>query len=424
MNDLISTISGSYINDAALSNDINNNSKLRFLDLFCFLFFLHIVIPPAGDVLTRFGVQWARHAFKIPNICTLALCVIFFISENKKGKKFFIESSLFLLFLIPSIVIGLYENGLNQSMLSHLYIAIMPFFAMPLGYDLARKYGNNLSIRMGKAVMSSFVFLFVVILFYFFLYNIGIVKRLGFSAPIVMISPFFIIYKRYTLFIVSIILTILTGKRIAILLIFLQVFICFAPVLRSPTIKQVFSFFSFFVVLIAIIIGINAFSPDIFDRFGSIERINFSNADSIGVATSGRSNEILSLIDHLNRDKEKWILGGGIGEIYDYVNPLNNTTELRHLSHLSFLAYTLIFGFLFSFLLYIDLFIIFIKNLFALGDNFIFVIFCMYLLSSFFGAAMCVDPFFWIFLGSVKFFAKKSIRSCPIRHGCVCGDGA
>lgn len=403
---------GSAIKDTVTR--LNINMRLNLFNLLAGLFFLHIVVPPFGDILKILGMPLFRHAFKIPLVLTFLICFLWNVS-NKRITIFF-ESGLVLFFLFPALIIGLLENPVGWATLSDLYSAALPLVAMPVGYYLAKRYGSQMDAMMETTIFRSFYLLCVAVFIYFLLYQVGIVKRLGFSAPIILISPYFLVFKRYRLFVACIVLTLLTGKRSAMALLAVQVAFFFLYALKKPTMRNILSAFSILVAMCLIIGLVYKYSPDLLKRYKSIEQIDIHSAKSLGVATSGRYYEAISVIKHLNKNKYLWLFGGGMGEVYGYFNPIKNTVEVRHFSHFSFFAYTLVFGAIFSVLLYVSIFLTFIKGLPKLNNNYFFLVFTMYFLASFVGATIFVDPFFWVFLGSVKYLTKlntETLQKCP-----------
>ena len=148
-----------------------------------------------------------------------------------------------------------------------------------------------------------------------------------------------------------------------------------------------------FLILISLELGL-------LERFEYIKNIDFSNDYSLYLATGGRSNEIFDIIDHINLNK-LWLIGGGFGETYINYSFSGNDILIKHYSHFSPLYLVLVYGLPFTLILYAYFLRFFYTGLKFFANNFYFLVYTSLLLSSFSGAILMVDIFFWIFLGII-----------------------
>ena len=159
--------------------------------------------------------------------------------------------------------------------------------------------------------------------------------------------------------------------------------------------------------LILIYLFINIDSFEFLRRFAFLRDVDLEDGVSIMLATGGRATEVISIIEWIDGDMVKWLLGSGIGASYDYIDPrLQFSVEKLHYAHFSPFSYILVYGSIFTFLLYCTFFYRLYSGL-NYKNNYFYLSFAFLFFSSFFGSILFVNPMPWFFLGVVIEMTKN-----------------
>lgn len=371
----------------------------KYFRLFAWALVLDVVLTPLGATLGHMhvGVIFFS-AFKIPFILTFLIAITFALKFGLKLNGI----SLMFLFMFPFfLIVGVSDNGVSGVSLSHLYGFIMPVVAASFGQYYAQYSSFNSRYYLYILMKRSFFILFGIIVLYFVLYKLGIVKYFGMSTLTAYFVAFFLSVNKVVAAISAVVATLFTGKRTVLLgcLIILLVYLMFSKKVGrggGSTIVKVM------LLLLMLIVGYIAMKYELLNRFKHVFELDINDARSLFLATGGRSLEIIALVEHVAKNS-LWFSGGGIGETYLVPRNLSDSGEFMrmHYSHMSPLYLVLVYGLPFAIALYSYLFYLLVKGGRRLCRNFFFLVFVMLFATSFAGSVLFVDVKFWIFTGAI-----------------------
>jgi len=362
-------------------------------------------IPLIINYLTDGAIDFI-YLFKVPLIGLFFILVFF---HFKHPLKVSFITILFGIYGSISIIVGLIEGTLfTKPALTHLYIIAMSTFGCSFGYWMAMKDEAAMQ-RLIHRVMS-FIFwvsVFTLLAYFYFHYVTGSIVYFGFDSYLPLVSALFLADRDYACFACATLLVILSGKRAPLISMIIPFVILQLKNLLS--LRKKTSITSFAVILLMVsALAYLSLMTDVLHRWKLIASIDAKNTDSIYVATSGRSVEIMGLWNHLSEKPIRWFIGSGIGGEYTIDATFRDEIihNSKHYLHLAVATYLLLFGA--PFLL---LFLSFIAYVFWRNrrdfDNFYYIGMLVTFIGSLFGAGMIVDPIFWVFLGANIHSLKK-----------------
>ncbi|MDW7669665.1 MAG: hypothetical protein SCJ93_12635, partial [Bacillota bacterium] len=223
--------------------------------------------------------------------------------------------------------------------------------------------------------------------------------------------------KKWKYFLSGLILVILSGKRASLVMVLFAFLIYIYDLYRNKAkdrkfFKKTKRIILTSMVFVSAIIGYLWNYTRYLNRFKLVLKFDFSNQYAMYIATGGRSEEIFRVLEYLNEKPLRYLIGSGFGAKVEVADNF-----FRHYSHFSPLAYVLIFGVLFSFLIYL---LFFSKLLSRVNINhplyFSKLVFAGLFASSFLGAVVLNDVNFWVFYGMTIFLihdrdSNEQIRS-------------
>ena len=167
-------------------------------------------------------------------------------------------------------------------------------------------------------------------------------------------------------------------------------------------------------ILIYLFMNIDTF--EFLRRFAFLRDVDLDDGVSIMLATGGRATEVISIIEWIDGDIVKCLLGSGIGASYDYIDPrLQFSVEKLHYAHFSPFSYILVYGSIFTFLLYCAFFYRLYSGL-IYKNNYFYLSFAFLFFSSFFGSILFVNPMPWFFLGVVIEMIKNPRKEIQFKN--------
>ena len=374
-----------------------------YFKLFAWFFILDILLVPTSLILGyTLSEKIFFHFFKI-------LIIIFFFTTFLFSIKFGLKKNFITLFFILyfslAFSLGISSNDIGKVTFSHFFGFLMPILAVSFGQYYSEYATSQTKKYFFRLLGNSFWYLVIIVSFYFCLYFFEKINYFGMSSR----SPYFVAYFVSignifgTLF--ALFISILSGKRVAIILSIFIILIYFFFSKHSK--KKKYFFFKLALIILFSFVILISLELDLFKRFNSIINIDFNNDYSLYLATGGRSNEIIQAINHINVNK-LWLIGGGFGETYLNYTFSGNDFLIKHYSHFSPLYLVLVYGLPFTVILYAYFFKFFYTGLKFFANNFYFLVYASLLLSSFSGAILMIDIFFWVFLGiSVEIIKYK-----------------
>ncbi len=313
-------------------------------------------------------------------------------------------SVLFLLFGTWSLGYGLVVSGVNGPFISHLFATVTPVAAISAGVGFARNYGPE-QRRFLRRVLQAGVWLSLMnVGIYLYLHLVtGSVVYFGFGSHLGFLVAYLLIDRRFGTYLLGLAAVVLSGKRSTTIVYVLVSAVYAAPtsmrrLARVPRLRIVA-----LVAALAIAGGFAAqylYRVNYFRRFETTLKFDLRDERSMFLATSGRWHEVIGVGRALNEHPIHWILGKGMGAQYT-VEPLEKREiEIRHYSHFSPFGYLLVFGSLFTVLLYAGMLRTLIRKR-RYRSRFFYLGWLSLFAASFFGATLFVDPKVWFLYGAV-----------------------
>lgn len=383
-----------------------NINRPTLYELFIVTMWLYIIVMPVTGMLAFSGNKLFFHFPKIPFILMVCLFVLHSVLIKT---KIFSESILFLFFLPIALIIGFIDHGFADKTLSHLYSTIMPILSLSFGAYFCRQ--DQMSLKLSKDFEKLMKFSFTIYIFIFLLYFwmtlSGRISYWGLGVNgLIMVALFMLVKQEYIKFVIMIGIILISGKRSILVATVLTSMIVFLPTLKLSINRK--RFLAFFLICISLWgLFVIASKTDLLRRFQLTAQFDTQDEKSMYMATGGRWQEYLYAIDYINKNKY-WLWGGGFGSQYNVYDFAGEFIMKRHYSHLTPLSYILVYGSIFTFLLYCSLTFNVIKVLINRNNrlNFFNLMYIALFINSFFGAAPLTDPLMWFFLGYMKMNEK------------------
>lgn len=348
---------------------------------------------------------------KIPQVGLFLLLIIFYLRFPVRVN--FI-AALFISGGVIATLVGIFRGSIfSAGLITHVFMTITPILATSFGYQVA-KLPHSLSGPIERAgVRKLFILSLLAILTYsIYFYITGQISYFGFDSYLAVPASWYMASSRYSMLLLTIVLIVVSGKRAPLVTILVSFVFTISKSLFS---KGAPRFKNIFLISITILVGLwIATAFDILYRYDALFSVDFSDPESLFLATSGRSNEVLGLVVSRNQHPFLWFLGGGYGDGYVPLESSFNDNfgrEEAYYTHMSILTYVMVFGFPFAIIL-----LAYIVSTIWMGlkteKNFYSIGALVFFIWSFFGAVMIVEPMFWFFLGASSYFARAKGPSC------------
>jgi len=362
---------------------------------------------PLGSILGQSGVgDIFFHLFKIPFIIIMIIITLFHL--NYKVRMPFI-SQLFIFFGVLSLIHGVFTNPISKVTATHLYGAVMPILAISFGSYFI-EHANIKTIKLLYRMLKySFYLLSMLIVVYFLLYLNGNIIYFGMATKVPYFTAYFLSVGSNIGFSASVVITLMTGKRAMISAILAQILFIYFHLNEwkyLSILKRRLVLVLLIVVLVLIALATNTLS-----RFQPFLNLDLFDKHAMYLATSGRSSEIFGILEYFSREEFSWFYGGGFGETYSYISEFSkgSVEVTQHYSHFSPFYYILVYGSIFTTLLYAAILKIFLKSLLMPSNLFSLIAIGMFAVS-FLGASMLVDPQLWFFIGALIHICKYPVQ--------------
>lgn len=347
--------------------------------------------------------------FKIPLIVSSVIILFYHV---KRTFFFGFIAALFSVYILLGTGVAIYYgNWPSTKTLTHLYTIFISMFGVSFGYYFARHYNSNIDAAVRKYMKWLFFVSTVILLIYYYgHYFTRKIEYFGFDTELPTSSVFFAGQGQISLFIITILLIILSGKRSPLISVLVIVLI-FLIKADFKKIKNLFS--ALFLLLIISFSLVFAHRSGLLWRFESVVTVDIKDEDSFYNATSGRSSEFMGILNHMNADSKRWYIGSGLGgSYYIDINRGDYEGRYQHYTHLSLLSFVFLFGIPFVILLVAYIFFLVVKN-FQYYKNKYYLGMIVTFVSSLFGAGMFVDSIFWVFLG-INAYMRTASKESPI----------
>ena len=386
--------------------------KKEFFKGFLLLFIVDMIVIPILAVL-ELGISvnitsnyFARYIY----LFVFALTILFHLLTNK-NLKLNIVSLSFLIFLPIGIILGLVQGKLGREFVVHIYTCLMPIIAVSFGWYLMEEYLTNTVFRAAMHKVLYIIFIVGVLASLWFrvnyylghaAYNAIGIWNYTFATPYFLLSP----DKSLMYTFVSIIGSLLAGKRIGILILGAYLFIYILMIRANFTRKLR--------IILAGILGCIILMPflmesDLLDRIAYTVNQIIVAAD-FDAASAGRVSEIFAVFSYIMKYPANLLFGSGFGS-----NVMVFEGYYRHYSHFGPLSYTLIGGIPLTIIIYGFLFWLGFSLISKINQKIIpkegwFFVLILWgiIVSSMTGAVLTNYTTLWIFIGCAWRLNKQS----------------
>jgi len=335
---------------------------------------------------------------KVSTVIVFMICFLYILVHGRV--KLFSQSYTLMFFTILAFAVGYVRNGISIGTFSHMYSFIMPVIVSSFGFYFAQNYENSTVLRKySYTCIKTLVFIeFGFTLLYLYLRNRGAFSANSFGAGgLIFGSLYFLANRKYKLSLFSMIGVILSNKRSSLIIIGVGVLVYLWQISKGKIIKKARN-------IVIIVISIFVFAiiykyTDYLNRVDALFKIDFSDLNSVHIATSYRTLEMEYVIRYLFNSPWNFFFGAGFGgEIF------NGFKYVRYI-HFSPLNYSFISGIPFAILMYIFFALDTVKS-FKIKNKelqWINISWVSYFVLTFTAATVSTHILTWFILGALKY---------------------
>lgn len=350
-----------------------------------------------------FGLN-TRMISKPLDVFAFFLCVIFSFYIRKL--KIIKETILYLFFFFLAFAIGIMRGNVNADFFSHVYTGIMPIILVSVGYY----YCKNLLSKKDQELYLNKIFKittwvsFIISLLYILVKKTGDFNANSAIASSISIAFIYFMINDNKKYVILCLIAILLGNKRSVMLMAGFAFLYYIYLISRKNFYKIikYSFVILILIFIVILIYTNTNLLDRFNVFLNINK-NIELNDVLNLITSNRWIEVDRTIEMFNNYKVFWLIGSGFG------TTLFIDFKYIHFIHFSPFSYVLIYGSLFSILMYY----FFIKeNHYSINQNdsktiyFYRVLWYSLIFASLFSSMVSTYMLFWFFLGGNAYIKK------------------
>lgn len=379
-------------------------ARLRWQYKLFWLVFLAEFVNPFYDFLYYIANIDIVFLFKIPLLALVAICGVFHLQYRLIVTG---ETLLFIVFGTFALVYGAIVNArFDSHFLTHMYTAVMPVLAMSFGGHFARDFDRRAKIFLSRVMTAAFYLSSTaVVLYLYFYYASEQIGYFGFGSLLPFVAAFLLAQRRFLKYLIALVLVIFSGKRASTISILGVTALYLLPRLG---LRRLLRFKPRRILLGLVIASVAYVSFQYLQEHGYLRRFeqlasyDFSDDRAMFIASGGRWTEMQGVARRLGDNPLAWMFGAGMGAHFIVNIPIPFPyTEEMHYAHFSPMGYVLVYGAIFTVLLYFSMFRAVLKRL-AFRHTFFFLAFVSLFAASFFGATLFVDPKPWFFYGVVK----------------------
>lgn len=376
--------------------------------VFITMIVINFLLSDIGFILNYSFLQGLSVVSKVSSVILFLISLLYILISGRL--KLFSQSYTLILFAIIGFGVGGFRNGINVGTFSHFYSFVMPITVSSVGYYFAQNYNDSSILRKySYNCVKTLVFIeFGLMMIYIYLRNSGIFYANSFGAGgLIFGTLFFLANKKYKLSIFTLIGVILSNKRSSLLIIGIGIIAYLWQISRGRITKKIRNIIIIISAIIALVIVYNY--THYLNRFDVLLKIDFSDLNSIHIATSYRTLEMEYVIRYLFDDPINFIFGGGFGsEIF-------NGFKYVSYIHFSPLNYSFIGGVPFALLMYSFFTLDSIKSLRVNNKilQWINISWIFYFILTFTAATVSTHILTWFILGALKFsnsISQKGIQ--------------
>ena len=374
-------------------------------------FIIYVSVQPILYWMVHKRFDQGHKIFFLGMMVVMSITILKNMSVIKDNLIIFL--GIYMLWLIN---LGLNLNPIGKATFAHFQPILLPVLGINFGYLIARDRPDILaniysgSYKLGLALS-------VIIISYFLLVQAGYIAYFGASSLIFIPIFWAFLEKKWTPFVLFMLILLLTGKRSSALAV--------TAVLVLSVVRNIDSK-SALILLGApscLLLGLELFSDInsiLFKRYeamieslGSIDVLSLTlSANELNLlneATSGRINDFIGAANALNQNSIFWLTGKGIGGTFQVITtgPLWTT----HYSHFTPISYVFLGGAILLIVFYSKLISLFVYSVKTI-DDFYSMLFIYWFITALIGGAIYfTDPFIWLFVGVVV-YKKRYKNKC------------
>ncbi|TMX44380.1 hypothetical protein DA096_15395 [Vibrio rotiferianus] len=306
---------------------------------------------------------------------------------------------LFFALLIPPLIIGIINYELSRRHITDFVIPFVFFAKLAIFSDY---WTRNSFEEYAKYYSKVTLFgSFLLIFFIYSLFSSSGVSRLAIFPPLELTYSYFFVSNNIY-FVVSLILIFLYGKRAQLMS---AILVLFVGLIFTKGYKRIWSFLVAAVLIFfgGLYVLNNPENISVRRFLYTFEMVDFSDLDSINLASAGRLDEVFAILRHITAIDI--FFGKGNGFTYDIILTSGEIKTAAN-SHFSPLGLYSKYGILFTLSLYAFLFSIFVKS-FGIAREDRIVLFCLLaalfiFFESFFAYAIFATAINPVILGYLK----------------------
>jgi len=328
----------------------------------------------------------------------LTVFIFSFFYMLRGGMRYLLPHYIaFFLLLFLGFLNGVIREGVNFTTLSHIFYYLMPPFAMNMGFNFGRIVQRD-PVKLKyffKFLYLSVWLSFVIVILHLLGKYLGLnsYNKLGLWALIFGL-PLLLVNGKWTL---GLIVAFFANKSSIIAVVLMTLLTSLYVKFKSRRrLHLVVVFFT--IVITPMVILFIIYQPNIFPVFA-----NLYNGE-INIITSGRSEELISMLTVVSQDAITLFFGSGFGTTFvPWIKTPEYVSHYVHLGNFTWLWLTGIFGYVilswFLFRLMYKLFKIAVKPDSTELERYIFLVCTAILFLSNMGAVLANSVFCWIYLG-------------------------
>ena len=387
-------------------------SLVRLRNILYFALLIDTIFTPItlaiGQISSNYSIF--SNFFKFPFLLTFISSFIIVIKTFKY--RLTIIELLLIFFGLVGILKGILLSQFNYYYISHCYSFMLAIFGFRAGRVFDIKEFINKFMKYKNLII---VVLFLFSIFYFIFYRIGIINYWGVSSNLGLIL-IILVSLNLKGRLITVLSIFLLGKRTIILTSLITYFLAQKAKFKNIFYSIIISF-SFFILALRFGLLKRFIMPiELFINNGA-ENLDFQNFLSnvpLNILFSGRLYEIDYVIKRFSNFSD-WVFGIGFGGQYESPVSLFMQNEMffKHYSHFSLLSISMIYGFVFSTIIYVIGILLILKLAFEKNLNkewrVVYLCFTFIFIASFAGATAMVDSKFWILFGLISKYKWKQL---------------
>ena len=386
--------------------------SLRLVDAGLLAACVYTLLSPVISLFIMSGFKFVGHFVKLVDPIVLFMCGAWLLARGRARLDPF--AGLMAISIMVALAAGVFHGPDLRALMSHLFVGIF-IFTLYVAYANAEIPPERLEkIFEVMAVMLTPLY-GAAILSFWILYRMGYVFYPGFSCePLLFPLAYYLLRRRMLMVVVVAALIVASGKRGVYLGAFTVGALYFALPYFARFTRMIATVAVTVLLLLAGAVFVTVHSPlgelpMVTSLASKMNQLNvLDEGFDLTVATSGRSEEIVSVWRKFSRRAAFLAVGMGYGWTYQWTNPAQTHTFTSHYVHFSVLNFALIYGLalggglLLCLWLVLDRFYTLISGVTSYPPGaFLFLVLMGKLVVAQTGYSMASDPMLWIMFGAL-----------------------